>query len=197
VDLVGVLGLPPLLGEAQGLRVRRHRPLVDVLLAASLTALVAVPAATAATPRGFTPTVLAGTWAGTWNNQTFKTSGTLTLRISARGTTLRFSAAITGNTFGCTAPGPQTFTLPSGTGRNHWTGKGFSISNPSAAFGTTNITYTYPAGALSGSGKDPACAPGISWTLDGMFTARQFNATAHITLPGGGSATTVVSLAKK
>ncbi|MGZ4415583.1 MAG: hypothetical protein ACXVRZ_14600 [Gaiellaceae bacterium] len=176
---------------------RRHRPLVDVLLAASVTALVAVPAAAAAKPRGFTPAVLAGTWAGTWSNQTFNTSGTLALRISVKGSALRFTTTITGNTFGCTAPGPQTFTLPAGSGSNHWTPKGFPISNPSAAFGTMNIRYAYPAGTLSGSGKDPACAPGISWTLDGLFTAKQFNATARITLPGGGSATTVVSLAKK
>jgi len=175
--------------------VRRHRPLVDVLLAAA--ALVAVPAATAAKPRGFTPAVLAGTWTGTWHNQTFNTTGTLTLKIGAKGSALRLTAAIAGNPFGCTAPGQQTFTVPAGSGPNRWTAKGFSISNPSPAFGTMNVTYMYPGGSLSGSGKDPACAPGISWSLDGMFTTKQFNATAHIALPGGGSATTVVSLAKK
>jgi len=173
------------------------------LLLIVLAALIAVPAAGAAHPKkkpkkkGFTPAVLAGTWAGTWNNQTFNTSGTLTLTISSAGGKLGFTAAITGNTFGCTAPGPQTFTLPGGSGPNHWTAKGFSISNPSAAFGTMNVTYAYPSGSLTGSGKAPACAPGISWQLTGTFAAKSFNATAHITLPGGSTATTVVSLAKK
>jgi hypothetical protein len=173
------------------------RRLFVVLLIA--LALVAVPAATAGKPkpRGFTPAVLAGTWAGTWNNQTFKTAGTLALTITPIGNALRFRTAITGNTFGCTTPGPQTFTLWAGGGANHWTAKGFSLSNPSAAFGAMNLTYMYPAGSLAGSGKDPQCAPGISWTFDGMFTAKRFNATAHITLPDGGQATTVVSLAKK
>ena len=176
------------------------------LLIALLAALVAVPAASAAhhpkkkpkpKPKGFTPAMLAGTWDGTWNNQTFNTNGTLTLTITSTGGALGFTAAITGNTFGCTAPGPQTFTLPAGSGPNHWTPKGFSISNPSAAFGTMNVTYAYPSGSLTGSGKDPACAPGISWQLTGAFTAKTFSATAHITLPGGSTATTVVSLAKK
>ena len=175
---------------------RRHRSLADVLVAASLTALVAAPATTAARPRGFSPAVLIGTWTGTWHDQTSDTSGALTLRIGARGSTLRFTAAITGSPFGCAAPGLQAFTLPAGSGPNHWTPRGFSISNPSPAFGTMNVMYVYPGGSLSGSGKDPACAPGTSWSLDGMFTGKQFNATAYIALSDGGSATTVVSLAK-
>ena len=176
---------------------RRHRPLADVLVAASLVALVVAPEGTAAKPRGFSPAVLEGTWTGTWDDQTLNTSGTLTLRISARGSALRFAAVTTGGTFGCTAPGRQTLTLPAGNGPNHWTPQGFSISQPSQAFGTMNVTYMYPSGSLSGSGKDPACAPGTSWSLDGMFSGRQFNATAYVALQDGGSATTVVSLAKR
>ena len=174
------------------------------LLLVLLAAVIAVPAATAAyskkkpkpKPKGFTPAMLAGTWTGTWNNQTFNTNGTLTLTITG-GKSLVFTAAITGNTFGCAAPGPQTFTLPAGSGPNHWTAKGFSIANPSAAFGTMNVTYAYPSGSLTGSGNGPACATGISWQLTGAFTKTSFSATAHITLPGGSTATTVVSLAKK
>ena len=174
------------------------------VLAVLLVMLIAVPAATAAKhpkkkppkPKGFTPAALAGTWSGTWNNQTFNTNGTLTLTITG-GTSLGFTAAITGNTFGCTAPGPQTFTLPSGAGANHWNAKGFSISNPSPAFGTMNVNYVFASGELNGSGDGPACAPGISWHLDGKFTKTAFTATAHINLPGGSEATTVVSLAKK
>ena len=164
-----------------------------------LVAVTGVSAATAAAakPKKFTPAVLAGTWAGTWTNQTFKTTGTLTLKISAAHNALVFAATITGNTFGCAAPTPQAFTLPAGKGANHWTAKGFNLSNPSPAFGTMNVTYAYPSGALTGSGNAPACAPGISWTLAGKFTAKTFNATAHITLPGNSTATTVVSLAKK
>jgi hypothetical protein len=179
------------------------------LLLLVLAALIAAPVAAAAhhpkkkpkpKPKPiavvFTPAKLAGTYAGTWNNQTFNTSGTLILTITG-GTSLVFSAAITGNTFGCTAPGAQTFTLPKGPGPNTWTATGFTISNPNPAFGTMNITYTWPAGTLTGGGQGPACAPGISWQINGGFTATGFNATAHITLPGGSLATTVVTLTKK
>jgi hypothetical protein len=147
-------------------------------------------------PVGFTPAVLAGTWTGTWNNQTFNTKGTLNLTITG-GTTLGFSATITGNTFGCTAPGPQTFTLPAGPGPNTWNAQGFTIQNPNPAFGTMNITYSWPAGTLTGGGQSPSCAPGISWTINGAFTATAFNATAHIAIPGGIQATTVVALTKQ
>src|SRR5438046_4026077 len=88
---------------------------------------VAVPATAA--PAKFTPAVLAGTWAGTWDNLTFNTKGTLTLTVTSAGNALGFSAAITGNTFGCAAPGAQTFKLPAGTGANHWTSQGFTITN--------------------------------------------------------------------
>jgi hypothetical protein len=163
----------------------------------ALLAVVGASSATAATPKKFTPAALAGTWAGTWTNQTFTTTGTLTLKISSVHNALVFAATITGNTFGCAAPTPQAFKLPAGKGANHWTAKGFNLSNPSAAFGTMNITYAYPSGTLTGSGKAPACAPGIAWTLTGKFTAKTFNATASITLPGNSTATTVVSLTKK
>ena len=163
----------------------------------ALVALAGATSAAAATPQKFTPAKLAGTWAGTWTNQTFKTTGTLTLKISSSHNALAFAATITGNTFGCAAPTPQAFKLPAGKGANHWTAKGFNLSNPSPAFGKMNVTYAYPSGALTGSGQGPACAPGISWTLTGKFTATRFSATAHITLPGNGTATTVVSLKKK
>jgi hypothetical protein len=164
---------------------------------ALLALAAAVPSATAA-PTTFKPAVLDGTWAGTWNNLTFKTKGTLSLKItSTTGNKLVFAATITGNTFGCTPPGPQMFTLPTGAGANHWTANGFTIANPNAAFGKMNVIYSYPLGTLAGSGKNPKCAPGLSWKLAGKFTTKKFSATAYITLPGGGKATTVVQLAKK
>ena len=116
--------------------------------------------------------------------------------ITSTGNKLGFTAKITGNTFGCAAPAPQTFTLPAGSGPNHWTSAGFTISNPSQAFGTMNVVYSYPSGTLTGSGKGVKCAPGISWKLAAKFAAKTFSATAEITLPGGAKATTVVSLAK-
>src|SRR5579864_2804283 len=97
-------------------------------IVAVIALALAVPASAA--PAKFTPSVLAGTWVGTWSNLTFKTKGTLTLNITSPGNKLVFTAKIAGNTFGCAAPGPQTFTLPAGSGPNHWTAAGFTIKNP-------------------------------------------------------------------
>ena len=146
---------------------------------------------------GFTPAVLAGTWSGTWNNTRFNTNGTLTLQVSASATTLGWTATIGGNTFGCAPPAPQTFTLTKGAGPNHWSATGFSIAGSNAAFGDFAATYVYKGGTITASGKNLACAPGLSFTVNGTFTAKAFAATATITLPnGGGTAVTNVSLTR-
>ena len=158
---------------------------------------LAVAGSASAAPQAFTPAKLAGTWVGTWNNLTFKTKGTLTLKVTSAGNKLGLTAIITGNTFGCTTPKPQTFTLPAGSGANHWNAKGFTVVNPNPAFGTMNVIYNDSFGTIAGSGKNPKCAPGLSWKIAGKFTAKKFSATTYITIPGGGKATTVVSLTKK
>ena len=145
----------------------------------------------AAQAPGFTPTTLAGTWTGTWTNNTFNTNGTLTLTITAAGSSLAFAETLTGNTFGCTTPAPQTFTLTEGSGANHWNAGGFTIAQSSQAFGAFSIAYTYPSGMLSGGGENPACAPGLEWSLNGGFTTTAFTAQIAITLPTGPANSTV------
>jgi len=145
----------------------------------------------------FTPAVLAGTWSGTWNNTRFSTNGTLTLQVTATATTLGWTATIGGNTFGCAPPAPQTFTLTKGNGTNQWNASGFSISGSNPAFGDFAATYSFKGGTITASGKNLACAPGLSFTVNGTFAANTFTATATITLPnGGGTAITNVSLTR-
>jgi hypothetical protein len=167
--------------------------------AVSLVFLALAPGAGAAPSAGFTPSVLAGTWTGTWTNETFKSTGTLSLKISGAATALKMTAKITGNTFGCAPPGPQTFSIPKGAGVNHWSAAGFSLYGPSPSLGVFRATYSYPSGAITASGKNPACAPGLSFSLSGRFSGKSFTAKATIKLPaerGGGTATTTVSLTR-
>lgn len=187
---------------------RRIRPILVVLLVLLVAALVVAPAGAKKKPKpkpkpkkpvaaAFTPAVLAGTWSGTWNNTRFNTNGTLTLVVAATATTLGWTATIGGNTFGCAPPAPQTFTLPKGSGPNQWNAAGFSIAGSNAAFGDFAASYTFKGGVLTASGKNLACAPGLSFTVDGHFTGNAFTATATITLPnGGGTAITNVSLTR-
>ena len=156
---------------------RRDRPLADVLLVLVVLALASAPLAAASAPKQFTPSVLAGTWSGTWTNQTLGTTGSFVLRIRPDGRLLRITTSLDG----CT----QSFAP-------RWTPIGFTIASA-----TAHLTYSYPSGSLSGSGGPPACASGGSWQLDGMFTARQFSATVYLAVPEGGSTTTVVTLARK
>ncbi len=186
---------------------RRIRSILVVLVVLLVAVLVVAPAGAKKKPKpkpkpkpvpaAFTPAVLAGTWSGTWNNTRFNTNGTLTLVVSASATTLGWTATIGGNTFGCAPPAPQTFTLPKGSGPNSWNAAGFSIAGSNAAFGDFAATYTFKGGAITASGKNLACAPGLSFTVQGTFAANTFTATATITLPnGGGTAITNVSLTR-
>ena len=183
---------------------RRIRPILVVLVVLLAAALVVAPAGAKKKPKkhkpapvGFTPALLAGSWSGTWTNTRFNTNGTLTLVVAASATTLGWTATIGGNTFGCAPPAPQTFTLPKGSGPNHWNAAGFSIAGSNAAFGDFAASYAYKGGTLTASGKNLACAPGLSFTVAGYFAANAFTATATITLPnGGGTAITNVSLTR-
>ena len=165
--------------------------LLALLLFGGNAAAVAPPNAVS----GFSPSELAGTWTGTWKNQTFNTSGTLALKIGG-GKDLVFTATIGGKTFGCTPPAPQTLAVPAGLGATGWNAKGFRIALGSKAFGTLNVLYGYPFGMIHASGTAPACAPGLSWKFSGRFAGRAFTGTASIKLPDGSAATTVVALTK-
>ena len=190
-----------------GAPMRRLRPLLVLLVMLIATALVVSSAGAKKRPKpkpkpkpvpaAFAPSVLAGTWSGTWSNTRFNTNGTLTLRVTATATTLGWIATIGGNTFGCAPPAPQAFTLTKGSGANHWNAAGFSIAGSNPAFGDFAATYTFKGGSITASGRNLACAPGLSFTVNGAFAAKTFTATATITLPnGGGTAITNVSLTR-
>jgi hypothetical protein len=164
------------------------------LLLISVLALVLAPVAAART-HGFTPKTLAGTWSGTWNNQTFNTNGTLKLTIGGT-TTMTFTAAITGNTFGCTPPAPTTFKLPKGKGANSWDARGFRISATSAGFGALTASYDAASGKLTANGSKITCAPGLTFSVAGTVSGNTLNATATIHLANGSPATTVVTLTR-
>jgi len=147
-------------------------------------------------PAGFTPGLAAGTWKGTWTNQTFGTTGSLTFAIDASGGVLTFAVAPTGNVFGCATPAPETYTVTQGAGANHWNADGFDVQAASAAFGQLEVSLAYPSGKLTGHGANPSCFSGLSWTLDGAATPNAIDGTVTISLPGGLSATTKIALTR-
>ena len=124
-------------------------------------ALAATPAVAATKKKPFTPKKVAGSWSGTWTNHTFNTTGPITL---------------------------QTKLVRKGKGDNHWNSKGFRLHLNSPAYGIFAVKYVDKTHKLTGSGGNPSCAPGVTWTLDGKLTHAAFTGTVSIKLAHGQTA---------
>jgi len=184
-------------------------PRKSFLLAAVLSALVAVPAVTVAgggttaakkkRAKGFTPKVLKGSWSGTWKNQTFGTTGPITAKFTAKRKKLGIPLDFGGSVFGCADPPAASITLPKGKGANKWSKKGFTLDGPSAAFGQRVLTYKHKTRKVTGKGQDPPCAQGLTWTLSGKVSKkyRRLTAKVNINLANGGKAVSVLDVKKK
>ena len=147
-------------------------------------------------PSGFTPAFIAGTWTGSWKNQTFGSTGSASFVVKQPSpSSFTFAVTLGGNVFGCAAPPPTSGEVTQGTGPNHWNADGFSIQTATGGGGSASVAYDFKANALTGSGTS-GCNPGITWTIKGSFTGNTFAGTVSITLPGGLSATSILSLTR-
>jgi hypothetical protein len=145
---------------------------------------------------GFTPQTLAGTWDGTWQNQTFGSTGSARFLVNATSAnSFTFTATLGGNVFGCSAPPPTSGEIQPGTGPNRWGAAGFSVEMTGAAGGKVSLSYDHATKTLTGSGTS-GCSPGIGWKLTGRFEGDSFSGDVAISLPGGLSAASVLRLAR-
>lgn len=171
--------------------------LIRLALVLGATALATVVAGASAATAPFNPTAFAGSWLGTWTNLTFNTTGPASIVATAPGgTRLNFTTDFGGNVFGCSDPPAATDGIPKGTGPNSWDEAGFRLSQTTEAFGSTTLTYDHLAGTLKGGGTNPTCLNGLTWQLDGTFTGNTFEGTIAISLPGGASATSKLSMTR-
>ncbi len=171
-----------------GSRVRK------LVVCTGAVALLAAASAWAAAP--FTPATLAGTWKGSWTNQTFGSTGPAMFGVKVAGTKMVVSMDLGGNVFGCTDPPARSTTIGKGTGANGWNAKGFGLSKTGPTLGTTKVAYVHATQAMVASGLNPTCANGLQWKLTGKFRGKTFSGTVAITLPDGGHATSTVSLTR-
>lgn len=132
---------------------------------------------------------LAGNWSGTWTNNTFATSGSVTLAISVNSSARTYSitATLGGNVFGSSPPPPQTF---SGT---YSASTGISYSAHSDALGDFGFTISQ-AGAISGSATNIASPNVSSLTFSGTATPTTMSINYSLTLKAGGTAAGVASV---
>jgi hypothetical protein len=169
-----------------------------LLAAAACLALAVAAPALAAKPKtkGFTPKKIAGTWSGNWNNQTFGSTGAVTLatKLLRKGKAFQFDVDLGGNALGCPDPAPEhTPTITKGSGDNHWNAKGFRLHLSSPAYGEFNVKYVLKTHKLTGSGGHPPCAPGVSWTLAGTLTHAAFTGNVSIDLGNGQTASSTLT----
>jgi hypothetical protein len=170
------------------------------LLAIAVCMALAATPALAAKKKPFSPKKVAGTWTGTWTNHTFNTTGPITLqtKLLRKGRAFQFGVDLGGTALGCPDPAPEhTPTITRGTGDNHWNAKGFRLHLNSSAYGIFVVKYVDKTHKLTGSGGNPTCAPGVTWTLDAKLTRAAFTGTVSIKLANGQTATSSLTANRK
>lgn len=132
----------------------------------------------------------AGTYAGSWTNKTFGSTGSVNAVVAFDRATETVSATITigGNVFGGPPPAPETF-----SGKLGDLGSlGFSGHSPT--FGDFTITSTGPAFVMKAEN-----VPGgrvDHFEADGLITGTTINCTYKVFLKDGTTADGVCSLAR-
>ena len=174
------------------------------LLLLALILIVVSPAWAGGAFTPFQPSVIKGSWKGTWHNLRFGSTGPASIKATFTGkgnkAKLRFNADFGGNVFGCADPAPESSPLlTKGKGNNHWNGVGFIVKASSKAFGALKITYKNAGHKISGSGGNPPCNQGLTWTVTGTFSGtklKNFTGTVNIVLPDKTTATSELALTK-
>jgi len=148
-------------------------------------------------PPTFTPQTLAGTWSGTWRNETFGSSGPASIVMTVTSaTTFTFTSNFGGNVFGCSSPPPATGTVTQGTGPNTWNADGFNVDITTPIGGKVTLTYVFASSSMTGNGQS-GCNPDITWRMtSGTFAGNTFTGRIDIAFQGAPLATSVLTLTR-
>ena len=148
-------------------------------------------------PPGFTPLTLAGTWAGTWRNETFGSTGPASIVVSVtNATTFTFTSTFGGNVSAARPLRRQREPCVKGSGPNTWETTGFNVDMATPAGGKVQLAYDFKASSMTGIGQS-GCNPTITWRMtSGTFTNTTFNGRIAISLAGNALATSVLELTR-
>lgn len=169
----------------------RRVALVSIaVLVAALPAAVA-PAATgpqakASGAKKFNPQKIAGSWKGTWKNQTFSTKGPASMKLNKKGKQVIGTFDLGGNAFGCADPDPRKVTLKKGKGNNRWNNRGLkAVWNN--GLGTNTLKLKLKKGKLKVSGKGTSpCTNVITYKYKGQIK-RNKKLTADVEIFNNGA----------
>lgn len=145
---------------------------------------------------GFVPSKYAGAWSGSWENETFDTTGPATMDLTVKGKRKFIGVFdLGGNAFGCPNPDPRTVKMKKGQGDNTWNKKGFR-ANWENDYGPLHISYEHATKRFAGDGVSP-CTADIAYTYEGKMTKRRVTADVDITFEGDPFATSTLELTKQ
>jgi hypothetical protein len=143
---------------------------------------------TPTTPAGLNPAAFSGTWTGSWNNATFGSTGPARAVITTDTATRRitFSLDLDGQVFGLGNPPAETFAGTYDTTR-------YTVTGPSATFGTLTLNVAVGDGAITGS----ATPPRGSMTLTGSTSETRMTINYTIRNPGSADIIGTFTLTKQ
>lgn len=150
----------------------------------------------------FKPKKLVGTWKGSWNNETFGTSGSAKIKVKVDGKNkqqkkqrMYTSFTLGGEAFGCPNIPTRKATLKKGNGENRWNNSGFKVVYKNKN-GQSSFKYTHKSGKISGKGVSP-CAKAITFSFKGKMNNKKANAETDIFENGVQFANSTLDLKKK
>ncbi|MBI2828358.1 MAG: carboxypeptidase regulatory-like domain-containing protein [Acidobacteria bacterium] len=133
----------------------------------------------------------AGSWTGRWTNNTFGSSGTMTMTLAANtiAQTMQMTLDVNGSVFGGSDPAAET---TSGA----YTPEGATVTKTSLVFG--NVTFTISStGQITGNGTNVPSATVSRIDFTGTATPSTMNLNYTVTFRAGGTATGVATLTRQ
>jgi hypothetical protein len=133
----------------------------------------------------------AGTWKGSWKNNTTGDTGptTLVVTLSPSGSQMTWTIDVEGPVFGGNSPGTATF---NGT----VTADTITIAGQSASFGQLTLIVN-KSGSVSGTGTNVNDPNVTSFSFQGTWTKTTFNLDYTVNLKDGKTATGTITLTKQ
>lgn len=133
-----------------------------------------------------------GSWTGTWINNTFSSTGTAAMTISAdeSAMTVTIAFSVTGNVLGTGGGAPTQSNMTA------YDDGGFTANVTLDIFGTTTITVAAD-GSITASGVNVPASGIDRWDATGTISDTQLILDWTITFSGGGTATGRTTLTKQ
>jgi hypothetical protein len=138
------------------------------------------------------PATLVGSWAGTWENRSFKPhpTGTVSATVAVPGpSTVVVTYSATGGVFGQCSVNETSLTLVRDV---DFTDTSLAFTRQDATFGAVTVESKKKGKRLVASGTGTCGGGGPSWRAKGKYKAPTLSVKMKIKLPGKTAKTTII-----